>query len=275
MPPPFRRAVGGFLPPGAGTDAVRSVSHFGGAQTGCPMLITGGYVLVGLALRLVLWATEAEAEPAADARPSSGHSWRRVGRARIDGMSEWVSSSQSYLSPRDAASPDPWQQEAAGAGRVGAHRLILVGMHVPPARVSGLLGIAEGTAAVLRRRLVTLDGVPVEVSDSWYPAAIAEGTALAADRPVEGGAVRALAELGHVAARHVEEVAVVDTPAELRDVLVDSPVIELTRTSYSAGDVPFETAVMLMSRDMAPDVPRRLRYEFRTPPEPPTPPGQA
>lgn len=179
-------------------------------------------------------------------------------------MPEWISSSQPYLAPRDGASPDPWQAEAARAGRVGAHRLILVEHQAPPERVSTLLGIDPGAAAVLRRRLVTLDANPVEISDSWYPSAIADGTPLAEPRPIKGGALRALADLGYTATRHVEELAVVDTPPPLRDLLPDSPVIELTRTSYTADGVPFETAVMLMTRDLAPDTPRRLRYELRT-----------
>ncbi|HWG24659.1 UTRA domain-containing protein [Actinospica sp.] len=179
-------------------------------------------------------------------------------------MSEWITSSQPYLSPRDATSPDPWQAEAARAGHVGGHRLVLVEIQVPPARVSALLGADPGSEAVLRRRVVTLDERPVEISDSWYPAAIANGTVLAENRPIKGGALRALADLGYSATRHVEEIAVVDTPPQLRDVLPDSPVIELTRTSYTANDVPFETAVMLMSRDMAPGVPRRFRYELKS-----------
>lgn len=182
-------------------------------------------------------------------------------------MSEWITSSQPYLSPRDSSAPDPWREEAARAGHVGGQRLMVVEQRTPPARVSGLLRIEPGAPAVLRRRLVTLDDRPVEISDSWYPASIADGTALAESRPIRGGALRALAELGYTAARHVEELAVVDTPPTLRDVLQDSPVIELTRTSYTANDVPFETAVMLMSRDLAPGLPRRLRYEIRTPPE--------
>lgn len=56
MLPTFWRSIGAFLPPGAGTDAVRSISYFDGAQTGYPMLIMGGYVLVGLVLALVLCA---------------------------------------------------------------------------------------------------------------------------------------------------------------------------------------------------------------------------
>ena len=114
-------------------------------------------------------------------------------------MSEWISSSQPYLAPGDSTSSDPWREEAARAGHVGAHRLVLV------------------------------------------------------ER----------AELGYTATRHVEEVAVVDVPQTLLDVILDSPVIELTRTSYAENDVPFEVAVMLMSRDMTPGVPRRLRYEMR------------
>jgi hypothetical protein len=54
MLPPFWRAIGAFLPPGAGTDSVRSIAYFGGAQTGYPLLILGGYVLVGILLSLVL-----------------------------------------------------------------------------------------------------------------------------------------------------------------------------------------------------------------------------
>ncbi|MBR7835370.1 UTRA domain-containing protein, partial [Actinospica durhamensis] len=163
------------------------------------------------------------------------------------------------------------------------HKVILVARRVPAERVARLLGIAPDEPAVLRRRLVTLDGVPVEVSDSWYPARVADGTQLAEDRPIKGGAVRALAERGYLAARHVEEVAVVDVPAELSTLLPHPPVIELTRASYAApADLAgtaapagaadgsrneaggaFEVAVMLMSREMAPGVPRRLRYTFR------------
>jgi DNA-binding GntR family transcriptional regulator len=178
-------------------------------------------------------------------------------------MSEWISSSQPYLAPRDSTSSDPWRDEAARAGHVGAHRLVLVERAAPPARVSALLGNDPESGAILRRRIVTLDERPVEVSDSWYPAAIADGTALAEARPIKGGALRLLAELGYLATRHVEEIAVVDVPPTLLDVLRDSPVIELTRTSYAENDVPFEVAVMVMSRDMTPGVPRRLRYEMR------------
>jgi len=54
MLPPFWRSIGAFLPPGAGVDAVRSIVYFGGARTGYPLLILGGYGLVGLLLALLL-----------------------------------------------------------------------------------------------------------------------------------------------------------------------------------------------------------------------------
>jgi len=56
MLPTFWRAIGAFLPPGAGTDAVRSIAYFGGAQTGYPLLIMGGYALLGIVLSLLLCA---------------------------------------------------------------------------------------------------------------------------------------------------------------------------------------------------------------------------
>jgi hypothetical protein len=54
MLPTFWRAIGAFLPPGAGTDAVRSIAYFGGAQTGYPLLILGGYAVAGIVLSLLL-----------------------------------------------------------------------------------------------------------------------------------------------------------------------------------------------------------------------------
>lgn len=179
-------------------------------------------------------------------------------------MSEWITSSTPYLAPRGTAAPDPWKAEAARAGHAGAHRLTLVEKQTPPDRVCRLLATQPGTPAILRRRIVTLDERPVEVADSWYPAALAEGTPLAGTRPIRGGALRALAELGYTAVRHVEEVAVTDPPPRLRELLGDAAVLELTRTGYTRDDEPFEVAVMLMSREMTPGVPRRLRYELRT-----------
>lgn len=46
--PPFWRAIGAFFPPGAGTDAVRSIAYFGGARTAEPLFILGGYCVIGL-----------------------------------------------------------------------------------------------------------------------------------------------------------------------------------------------------------------------------------
>jgi hypothetical protein len=52
--PPFWRAIGAFLPPGAGTDSIRSVAYFGGADTARPLCILGGYAVVGLVATTVL-----------------------------------------------------------------------------------------------------------------------------------------------------------------------------------------------------------------------------
>jgi GntR family transcriptional regulator len=178
-------------------------------------------------------------------------------------MSEWITTSAPYLAPRAAGERDPWAVEAEAIGHTGRHRLALVERRELPAPVAERLGIDPAARAILRRRVVTLDERPVEIADSWYPLAVAEGTGLAQDRPIRGGAARLLAELGFTAARHVEDVAIADPPDEAAHHLGPAPVLELIRTSFTADDVPFEVAAMLMSRDLAPGVPRRLRYELR------------
>jgi GntR family transcriptional regulator len=179
-------------------------------------------------------------------------------------MSEWITGSTPYLAPRTSGERDAWALEAEAAGFVGGHRLTLVDRLPAPEPVAARLRIDSGALAVVRRRLVTLDGRPVEISESWYPLPVADGTALADDKPIRGGALRLLAELGYTATRHIEDIAVIDPPVDAAEVLGTSAVLELIRTSYTAAGEPFEVAVMLMSREMAPGVVRRLRYELRS-----------
>jgi hypothetical protein len=46
--PPFWAAIGPWLPPGAGTDAVRGIVYFGGAGAGQACLVLAAYAVVGL-----------------------------------------------------------------------------------------------------------------------------------------------------------------------------------------------------------------------------------
>ena len=107
-------------------------------------------------------------------------------------MSEWITSSTPYPTPRLTAAQDPWKEEAERAGHVGAHRLTLVEKQIPSDRVCRLLGTEPRTPAILRRRIVTLDDRPAEVADSWYPARIAERTP-----PSPKAARFAVAHYGH------------------------------------------------------------------------------
>jgi len=181
-------------------------------------------------------------------------------------MAEWVTASTPYLSPRAAGQGDPWALEAAEAGHVGRHKVLSAGTAYPPEHVAALLRAEPGASAVRRRRIVTLDDRPVEIADSWYPIAFAQ-TALAEPKPIKGGALRLLADLGFTAARHIEDVAVISLTGELADLLyspVGEAAMELTRTSFAQDGTPFEVAVMVMSREMEPGLPRRLRYELRS-----------
>lgn len=129
-----------------------------------------------------------------------------------------------------------------------AYQLLDVAEVVPPADVAAALGLAEGERAVLRHRLMTRDGEPVELSHSYYPTVLAAGTPLAGRGKIRGGAPKALADLGcpqrgfvdRVSARQptTEEVELLDLPAEV-------PVIRQFRTIHTDDDRPVEVTVMV------------------------------
>ncbi|WP_326721719.1 GntR family transcriptional regulator [Streptomyces sp. NBC_00243] len=66
-------------------------------------------------------------------------------------------------------------------------RLIEVGQVSVPPRVASFLGVPKRTKVLVRRLLVEEDGEPVELSSSYFPVGLAEGTDLADSAPLAEG----------------------------------------------------------------------------------------
>ncbi|MFH9136211.1 GntR family transcriptional regulator [Streptomyces sp. NPDC017524] len=176
------------------------------------------------------------------------------------GEGEVISASAHYLTTAEGGS-DVWSAEAASAGRRGTQKIVSAGQVVAPERVAGLLAVEQGGQVVGRRRIMYLDGEPCELTDTYYPLEIARGTGLAGTAKIRGGAVRLLAELGHVGVRAREDVAArMPSESERAELAlrIGEPVLELTRLTLDAHDRPIQADVMVM-----PPRGQRLRYEIR------------
>ncbi|WP_308312596.1 UTRA domain-containing protein [Streptomyces sp. ISL-11] len=173
----------------------------------------------------------------------------------------WDSDSTRYLTPRTPGQSDAWAEEAAQDKRRGGQRLLGAGGVVPPDGIARALGLADGEEVIVRRRLILLDGSPVELADSYYPARVAAGTALAEPRKVPGGAVTLLADLGYTATR-VEEAVTARMPTESeREALElgdNEPVLVLSRIVFAGDGLPMEACEMTMTAKE-----RTLRYRMR------------
>lgn len=149
----------------------------------------------------------------------------------------------------------------APASDAYTYRLLDVAELVPPPEVARALDLADGERAVLRHRLMSYRSEPVELSWSYYPAAIASGTELAERKKINGGAGRALADLGfpqrtlvdRVSARMptVEEVEMLSLPPYV-------PVLRQLRVVRSLDDRPVEVSVLVKGSHL-----HELRYQQR------------
>ncbi|MFG2999513.1 GntR family transcriptional regulator [Streptomyces sp. NPDC048340] len=175
--------------------------------------------------------------------------------------SGWTSTSMPYLAPRAAGDSDAWTEEAAAAGRRGGQRILHAAEVTAPPEVAGMLGLAESSTVVVRRRVIELDGEPTELTDTYYPADIAAGTPLAGTAKIRGGAVTLLAALGHVGVRVVENVTARMPGAEECERLrlgSGEPVLQLARTTYDSVDRALQADLMVMPAGR-----QQLRYEIR------------
>ncbi|PWI45931.1 UTRA domain-containing protein [Streptomyces sp. ICBB 8177] len=170
----------------------------------------------------------------------------------------WVGSSTPYVRLRGDGEPEPWAEEAAVSGGKGTQRITFAGEVSAPPVVARLLG--EDGAVVVRRRVMYLDGVPTELTDTYYPSRIASGTALARKEKIRGGAVALLRQLGHAGRRVEEEVSARMPTAQERDALgltETQPVLTLTRRTLDADEGPLQVDLMVFPAHR-----QRLRYEM-------------
>ncbi|MEZ3180758.1 UTRA domain-containing protein [Streptomyces pimonensis] len=166
------------------------------------------------------------------------------------------SDSLAYIAPQGSGQADAWSKEA---GERGGQQLTEVAEVIPPSAVAEALRLSPGEPAVVRRRAISLDGDVIELADSYYPRAIARGTALTEKRKIKGGAPTLLAELGYQA-RHVSEDlefrAADKTELDALALPEGANVLTLLRTTSTEDGSPFEVQLMVLK------APRRLHYEI-------------
>lgn len=160
----------------------------------------------------------------------------------------WASRSAPYVQP-SPDHPDAWAQEAAQHGGKGTQNLREVAEITPPADIARALNLQPAETAIVRRRTMLLDGRPVELADSYYPARIARHTPLAQPRKIRGGALAVLTALGHTPRQADEHVTARPPTDEERRLLQLAPgewVLVLARTLRTDGRTPVEASIMTM-----------------------------
>ncbi|MFI6653201.1 GntR family transcriptional regulator [Streptomyces sp. NPDC050529] len=167
----------------------------------------------------------------------------------------------TFMKPAAPGEPYKWMTEATKRHQVGGSQLLAVEVVEPPREVADALELEEGDRAVLRKQILTLDGEPTELTRSYYPLSLAEGTAMMDKRRIRGGTPALLNEMGYPAREFIDELSS-EIPTE-EEVLAlelpkDMPVLVAFRAVYSDGGRPIEVTLMTKAA-------HRYRMRYRMP----------
>lgn len=172
----------------------------------------------------------------------------------------WRVVSSRYLSVPPEDERDRWTTEGTKDGRRADQQIAFVGEVEPPDEVADHLGLPDAGTAVVRRRVMFLDDEPVELTDTYYPTDLAQGSRIMDMGKIPRGARAVLADLGYPPRRAHEVVHTrMPTPDESRALRLSmgTPVFHVVRTVLSDDDRPIEVSVMVLSGDR-----NRLEYEI-------------
>ncbi|MBV2356521.1 GntR family transcriptional regulator [Streptomyces sp. J2-1] len=154
----------------------------------------------------------------------------------------------AFMAPAAPGEPYRWLTEATLWGTRAHSTLVDVREVVPPADVAEVLGLPAGETAVLRHQILSVDDEPVELVRSYYPMALARGTALTEHRKIRGGTPALLAELGFPPRLSVDRVSArVPTQEQYQALALptDLPVLRTLRVVHSDQERPIEATVMV------------------------------
>jgi DNA-binding GntR family transcriptional regulator len=182
-------------------------------------------------------------------------------------------------SPFGLAGPPPAPASAAARPPPPAHRESWEHQTqhlVPPARIARRLGLAPGAPAIATRYLLTSDGEPVQLTISYEPPGLTDGTAIATPEqgPFAGrGVIERMRSIGIEVDQVVEELSV--RPALLDEAgalaIAAGAAVMLVERAHLAGQQVVEAADIVIPADRF-----RLRYRFAPGASPAAaPPGPA
>ncbi|MGC7093459.1 GntR family transcriptional regulator [Amycolatopsis lurida] len=128
------------------------------------------------------------------------------------------------------------------------------------AEIAAVLGIEKGDEVLVRERVMSADGQPIQLATSRLPRSITAGTAIEQTDTGPGGSYARLEEAGHVLGHFSETVgARMPTPEEtsLLQLSAGTPIIVVRRVAFDREGVAVEVNDMRLSGDRY-----ELAYEF-------------
>ncbi|MEU0646032.1 GntR family transcriptional regulator [Streptomyces umbrinus] len=179
----------------------------------------------------------------------------------VKGSTQQAISPAVYMPPAATGEPYRWISEAEKRSQRGSSKLLEVAVVTSPYEVARALGLEEGGQSLLRKQILLLDEEPTELTRSYYPLALAEGTAMMEHRRIRGGTPTLLSELGHPPREFVDEVSS-EIPTEEEVVALelpkDMPVMLTFRIVYSDDERPIEVSLLAKAA-------HRYRMRYRIP----------
>jgi GntR family transcriptional regulator len=143
----------------------------------------------------------------------------------------------------------PFTAACKAQGIDGRMTVVAVDRLPAEAKIAAQLELDDGAPVVRRVRHALIDGRPVQLQRSYFPAALVDGTPLAEPDFLERGTFAALRAIGRPPARITEEITAGLSTSEEAAVLGAGPVLRVVRLTRDAGTEVLELLYVAASAE--------------------------
>jgi GntR family transcriptional regulator len=143
----------------------------------------------------------------------------------------------------------PFTAACKAQGIDGRMTVVAVDRLPAEAEVAAQLDLDDGAPVVRRVRHALIDGRPVQLQRSYFPATVVDGTPLAEPAFLERGTFATLRAIGRPPARITEEVTAGPPTAEEAAVLGGGPMLRVVRLTRDAAGNALELLYVAASAD--------------------------